>query len=223
MRENNNNENISNNNIINGGGSWCPSSLKINKDSHTIKKSSSSSSPSPSSSLSSSSSSSTMMSIKPQQRHPVIIYTHSPKIIHTNPRDFMALVQRLTGFSPPPPPLSEGRSCHDKVVGVEDDLNSIKCNGNPKDGGGGEDNESSSVITDENCGTINSGSTTVGDDGGDGGQVNSSCLFEPSTSQNPSSFMQNVPLFISSSAELLCCSDPSYENNMDFRFSYNLN
>ncbi|XP_038893302.1 VQ motif-containing protein 8, chloroplastic [Benincasa hispida] len=41
---------------------------------------------------------------KPQLRQPVIIYTHSPKIIHTQPKDFMALVQRLTGFNPPPPP-----------------------------------------------------------------------------------------------------------------------
>ncbi|KAJ6852914.1 nuclear speckle RNA-binding protein B-like [Iris pallida] len=32
-----------------------------------------------------------------QQRPPVIIYTVSPKIIHTNPSDFMTLVQRLTG------------------------------------------------------------------------------------------------------------------------------
>ncbi|XP_039065541.1 nuclear speckle RNA-binding protein B-like isoform X2 [Hibiscus syriacus] len=34
----------------------------------------------------------------PQQiRPPVIIYTVSPKVIHTNPSDFMNLVQRLTG------------------------------------------------------------------------------------------------------------------------------
>ncbi|WOK97334.1 protein MKS1-like [Canna indica] len=30
-------------------------------------------------------------------RHPVIIYTVSPKIIHTKPSEFMTLVQRLTG------------------------------------------------------------------------------------------------------------------------------
>ncbi|XP_020263862.1 nuclear speckle RNA-binding protein B-like [Asparagus officinalis] len=33
----------------------------------------------------------------PQHRPPVIIYTVSPKVIHTNPSDFMSLVQRLTG------------------------------------------------------------------------------------------------------------------------------
>ncbi|WZY95152.1 hypothetical protein YC2023_067481 [Brassica napus] len=30
---------------------------------------------------------------------PVIIYTNTPKTIHTNPKDFMALVQKLTGMS----------------------------------------------------------------------------------------------------------------------------
>ena len=34
-----------------------------------------------------------------QPRPPVIIYTVSPKVIHTNPNDFMTLVQRLTGSS----------------------------------------------------------------------------------------------------------------------------
>ncbi|KAF9682728.1 hypothetical protein SADUNF_Sadunf05G0138800 [Salix dunnii] len=34
-----------------------------------------------------------------QPRPPVIIYTLSPKVIHTNPNDFMTLVQRLTGSS----------------------------------------------------------------------------------------------------------------------------
>ncbi|OIT05340.1 PREDICTED: VQ motif-containing protein 20-like [Nicotiana attenuata] len=51
--------------------------LKMNRDSCHIKK----------------------PSFEQQQRHPVIFYTHSPKIIRTHPRDFMALVQNLTGFS----------------------------------------------------------------------------------------------------------------------------
>jgi hypothetical protein len=37
---------------------------------------------------------------KPQRVLPIIIYTQSPKIIHTKAQDFMALVQRLTGMSP---------------------------------------------------------------------------------------------------------------------------
>ncbi|KAK1436414.1 hypothetical protein QVD17_02194 [Tagetes erecta] len=36
---------------------------------------------------------------QPQHRPPVIIYTVSPKVIHTNPNEFMTLVQRLTGPS----------------------------------------------------------------------------------------------------------------------------
>lgn len=61
--------------------------LKVNKDSHVIKKP-----PSPSSS-------STAAKLR-HPVHPVIIYTHTPKVIHTNPKDFMALVQKLTGMSP---------------------------------------------------------------------------------------------------------------------------
>ncbi|PHT46143.1 40S ribosomal protein S7 [Capsicum baccatum] len=96
---NNNNNNIS-------------SPLKINKASHLIRKSSSNSLI-PSSSSSSSLYNAVVATTIPHQqpRHPVIIYTHSPKVIHTHPRDFMALVQKLTGLSPeddpssPSPPL----------------------------------------------------------------------------------------------------------------------
>ncbi|MED6194502.1 hypothetical protein PIB30_029150 [Stylosanthes scabra] len=59
-----------------------PSPLMINKDSHMIRKPSSSSSD------------------QNKIRKPIIIYTQSPKIIHTKAQDFMALVQRLTGKSP---------------------------------------------------------------------------------------------------------------------------
>ncbi|XVE58783.1 hypothetical protein DITRI_Ditri04bG0197000 [Diplodiscus trichospermus] len=80
-------------------GGLCPPPLKVSKDSHLIKKSSSSSSSS--SSTAPSSLDVTCSSARPpqQQRHPVIIYTHSPKIIRTHPKDFMALVQKLTGLS----------------------------------------------------------------------------------------------------------------------------
>ncbi|KAG6494709.1 VQ motif-containing protein 20-like [Zingiber officinale] len=30
-----------------------------------------------------------------------VFYVHSPKVIHTSPQDFMSVVQRLTGKSPP--------------------------------------------------------------------------------------------------------------------------
>ncbi|XP_071742489.1 VQ motif-containing protein 8, chloroplastic-like [Rutidosis leptorrhynchoides] len=34
-----------------------------------------------------------------QKHRPIIIYMHSPEVIHTKPHDFMALVQKLTGCS----------------------------------------------------------------------------------------------------------------------------
>lgn len=54
-----------------------PAALKITKDSHKIKK----------------------PPLPPPQR-PIIIYTVSPKIIHTDPTQFKDLVQRLTGYEP---------------------------------------------------------------------------------------------------------------------------
>lgn len=56
------------------------SPLRITKESHLIQK------PSPAR----------------QQQQPVIIYTHSPKVIHAQARDFMALVQKLTGLTRTP-------------------------------------------------------------------------------------------------------------------------
>ncbi|KAG4954556.1 hypothetical protein JHK87_040150 [Glycine soja] len=59
-----------------------PTPLRINKDSHKIKR--------------------TPVALpqpQPPPRQPVIIYTVSPKVIHTTPSDFMSLVQRLTGSS----------------------------------------------------------------------------------------------------------------------------
>ncbi|CAI0396051.1 unnamed protein product [Linum tenue] len=69
-----------------------PPALKVRKDSHKIKKPPIAPNPNP--------------NPNPTQQHqsqppraPVIIYTVSPKVIHTNPGDFMNLVQRLTGSS----------------------------------------------------------------------------------------------------------------------------
>ncbi|GLU16571.1 hypothetical protein SLE2022_329980 [Rubroshorea leprosula] len=62
-----------------------PTPLRVRKDSYKIRKPPLAPHPS-----------------HPQQappRQPVIIYTVSPKIIHTSPSDFMNLVQRLTGAS----------------------------------------------------------------------------------------------------------------------------
>ncbi|KAG5245051.1 hypothetical protein OIU76_002803 [Salix suchowensis] len=53
-----------------------PAALRLNQDSHKIKK-----------------------PPLPPQRQPVIIYAVSPKIIHAEESNFMAVVQRLTGLS----------------------------------------------------------------------------------------------------------------------------
>ncbi|KAK8538830.1 hypothetical protein V6N13_009192 [Hibiscus sabdariffa] len=62
-----------------------PAPLKVRKDSYKIKKPPLAPQP-------------VHQQQQPTQiRPPVIIYTVSPKVIHTNPSDFMNLVQRLTG------------------------------------------------------------------------------------------------------------------------------
>ncbi|KAG9155283.1 hypothetical protein Leryth_021310 [Lithospermum erythrorhizon] len=70
-----------------------PNSLSINQTSHSIKKN-----PKPIS----------------FQKQPIIIYTHSPKIIHADAKDFMALVQNLTGVLR----RSEDKIVHEKSKGV---------------------------------------------------------------------------------------------------------
>ncbi|GMN38581.1 hypothetical protein TIFTF001_007804 [Ficus carica] len=62
-----------------------PSLLRISKESHTIHKPSDQHHHH-------------QQKVK-QRQQPVIIYTHSPKIIHIHPREFMPLVQKLTGMS----------------------------------------------------------------------------------------------------------------------------
>lgn len=61
-----------------------PAPLKVHIDSHRIKKPPVVPSQTPP---------------HHQSRPPVITYVVSPKVIHTNPSEFMALVQRLTGLS----------------------------------------------------------------------------------------------------------------------------
>ncbi|KAJ3681531.1 hypothetical protein LUZ60_016020 [Juncus effusus] len=65
-----------------------PTPLKVRKDSHKIKKPPIAP-PAPQQAA----------QIPVQHKPPVIIYAVSPKVIHTNPSEFMSLVQRLTGSS----------------------------------------------------------------------------------------------------------------------------
>ncbi|KAL9375040.1 hypothetical protein Peur_031919 [Populus x canadensis] len=157
-----------------------PPPLKVSKDSHIIKKSF----PSPPSS--SSSSASSLAVTGPIKPHPVIIYTHSPKIIHTNPKDFMALVQKLTGLSQSEddPSAPQVRKENGYRVVAKEENKKVKIN---------DDNESSSAITDhENYGSI-----------GDRGQC-----FMP---RHPN-YMTNIPIFTPNLAEFLCANQPCYNN-----------
>ncbi|KAI4350899.1 hypothetical protein L6164_005304 [Bauhinia variegata] len=198
------------NNNSNHIASLCPPSLKINKESHFIKKS-----PSSSSSSSSSSTSSSLVNgvkgavaAKPQQQRPVIIYTHSPKIIHTNPKDFMALVQKLTGLSRPE---EDGRNAprtqpkQEPGSGDKEDSNDHK-----NKIVSNEDNETtSSVVTDDN----NSASCNVGDS-----QV-SSCFVAPRILEPPlNPYVGNLPVFTPNPADFLCSNQPflNYTDSLFF-------
>ncbi|KAH1086084.1 VQ motif-containing protein 20 [Glycine max] len=212
-----------NNNNING---LLSPSLRINKESHLIKKSSSTS-PSSSSTSSSSLVNSAMTQAMPvslykqtppqqQQCHPVIIYTHSPKVIHTQPKDFMSLVQKLTGLSrsdekededggnPTPQQPSNQKFGGDVAVAV----------GDKESGRKNEDNETSSVITTEEnyC-------SSVGEN-----QVNSCFMTgEPSMLEprlNP--YVTNLPVLAPSSAEFACSSQPFLNYTDSLFFSHNM-
>ncbi|KAJ0989157.1 hypothetical protein J5N97_007513 [Dioscorea zingiberensis] len=113
-----------------------PARLKIHKDSHNIQK------PSSSSSSSSSTAATNSISNSHARQHPVIIYTHSPKVIHTQARDFMALVQKLTGLShsdeeeqaqtqmqapPPLPPPAPAPQDHDESSSSSESYAHLGC------------------------------------------------------------------------------------------------
>lgn len=180
---NNNNNNNQNNNNNNN-----PPPLKINKDSHFIKKSSASAA-----------AAATSSSSPPSHRHPVIIYTHSPKIIHTHPRDFMALVQKLTGLSR----SSDDNSTENGNGSSEEENNNSNSNNIKSCKTAGNDDESTSVITtDDNC-----GGGSIGD-----GQVNS-CFVPPPIFEPPNPFLtSNIPVFTPNSADFLCSNHQQFYN-----------
>ncbi|KAJ4972552.1 hypothetical protein NE237_005726 [Protea cynaroides] len=168
------------------------SPLKINKDSHLIQKSSSSSS-STSSSFNGVAGAATkhhQQQHNQQRHHPVIIYTHSPKIIHTQARDFMALVQKLTGLS-----RSDDRPEQPQLL-KENNNNNNNNNTRPSVAATHEDTESSSVVTDENCGG--------GGSGGRGEIQVSSFSVSPPIYEPSNPFFSEIPLFTPNSAEFFC-------------------
>ncbi|KAA8529151.1 hypothetical protein F0562_034050 [Nyssa sinensis] len=127
--------------VINGAH---PSPLRINKDSLVIQKPSSS-------------------HAATKQQNPIIIHTHSPKIIHTQARDFMALVQKLTGVS---------RTIDDTAQLEPRKIIKTKCSEGENNSWRikPDDNKSSSVVNDENC--------------GGGGGFSVSPIFNPKDSPN---------------------------------------
>ncbi|KAJ8424113.1 hypothetical protein Cgig2_018123 [Carnegiea gigantea] len=206
-----------------------PWPLKIHKDSHTIKKSSSMTSiPGSMSSVG------TTMAPKPsQQRPPLIIYTHSPKTIHTNPKDFMSLVQKLTGMSPSEQPTDHNvTSDYKKVRTSESHMRTKDCNPSENDkyeavvkietlsnnsNNSSDDNDSSSVITEENCCNSNVGDVV-------NGRLNSyveTQFFDPTSTSPSSQLLPNLPFcnLPNSTSDLLSCSgDLLLYDYMDFNF-----
>lgn len=173
------------NNILN---SLRPSPLKINKDSHLIHKLSSSTEASNSSSTSTS-------VVAPvggeagakqlQRNHPVIIYTYSPKVIHTEARDFMALVQKLTGLSSSKNDETTKATQQGKESGGFINNKGLTCVGS-------DDKESSPISTDGNYG------------GGGAGDV--SPILNPP--KNPC--FADIPLFTPNSVDFFCSPRPVY-------------
>ncbi|KAK7380050.1 hypothetical protein VNO78_32401 [Psophocarpus tetragonolobus] len=211
---------MSNNNNING---LLPPPLKISKESHFIKKPSSSSPLSSSSSSSSSSISSSLVNSAmtqampmpvstykqppQQQRHPVIIYTHSPKVIHTNPKDFMSLVQKLTGLSRSDEE-EEDPLLSSKHEQVGDDIVAELCDRKNLVIVRNDENETSSVITEENnC------SSSMGEN-----QVNSCFMRDPPL--NP--YVSNLSMLPPRSADFVCSSQPLLNYSDSLFFSHNI-
>jgi hypothetical protein len=78
------------------GGAARHAANKIHRDSHNIHKDKVSSPP-------------------PPRQQPVIIYTHSPKVIRTSPRDFMSIVQKLTGLESPGAARNNAAAAQDEL------------------------------------------------------------------------------------------------------------
>ncbi|XWS22494.1 hypothetical protein CRYUN_Cryun29cG0040100 [Craigia yunnanensis] len=166
-----------------------PSPLKISKGSHFIQK--------PSAGVLSQAAAAHP---KQQQRQsPVIIYTHSPKIIHTQARDFMALVQKLTGFSKSDEVNEPVASRPQKNKAKDNSFSSLEGNINMKLAANKqEENDSSSAFTDEM-------------DAADGDVNNVSSSYVPTTVSLTNPFFGDIPLFTPNSTDFFCSPRPVYK------------
>jgi len=168
-----------------------------------------------------------------QQRAPLIIYTHSPKTIHTNPKDFMSLVQKLTGMSPSEHPTDHNVSSDYKKVRTSESHMRTK-DRNPSENdkyetvvkietlsnssnNSSDDNDSSSVITEENCCNSKVGDVVNGRLSSYGAAQ----FFDPTSTSPSSQLLPNLPFcnLPNSTSDLLSCSGdlPLYDY-MDFNF-----
>ncbi|KAG2666795.1 hypothetical protein I3760_15G081600 [Carya illinoinensis] len=170
-----------------------PSPLKINNSSHFIHKSTSST-------MSSISIGSSVCSVasaaRQQEQQPVIIYTHSPKIIHTQARDFMALVQKLTGVSS----SQSGDNINaNKTTSALVDMEGNECNSMPISGH--DDNESTTPAhANENF-----------DGGADLKSSSSSNINDMPPIQNQTNqYSANTPLFTPNMTSFFCSPRPDF-------------
>ncbi|KAK3018737.1 hypothetical protein RJ639_003031 [Escallonia herrerae] len=147
--------------VINGPR---PSPLKISRFSSTLKK----------------------PNRKADRGKPVIIYAKSPKIIHAQARDFMSLVQKLTGMS--------SRSGSKETARSERES---KEEGNSLEGNNGN-SESSSGVTDEK---------QYGG-GGRGKEATSSSVSPLFRAHN--SFLADIPLFTPNSSDFFSSPRPLF-------------
>lgn len=171
-----------NNHVINGPR---PSPLRINRESHSIQKPSHAAA-----------------GKEIQKRQPVIIYTHSPKIIHAQARDFMALVQKLTGQSRSDnnddEDYDQGSKRQGRVGSSSSNDMKLEVVGNKSVSH--EDNESSSAVTEENYG--NDYNSTAGYD---------VVKVKPSlVSSTATPYLADIPLFTPSAADFFCSPRPGY-------------
>lgn len=87
-----------------------------------------------------------------KKRQPVIIYTHSPKVIYAQARDFMALVQTLTGPKRPKAAAEGEVASLEEAVNEEESFYSEKhcCGGGVNSNVGYVDsNETTSVLSND--------------------------------------------------------------------------
>ncbi|XP_059645819.1 VQ motif-containing protein 8, chloroplastic-like [Cornus florida] len=131
-----------------------------------------------------------------QQQNPVIIYTHSPKIIHTQARDFMALVQKLTG-----PTRSQNESSAPSQPQKGED--------NRKPVVRQDENKSSSATREENCGDRDGDGAGAG--AGDDHKERASYVSPMFNAHK--TYLADIPLFTPSWNDFFCSPRPRFRYN----------